>query len=108
MSPKAKELLNKIKNWFKREPDLRGEPLDEIEEEEILKSLDPDFEELLRFFGRRDKERYFKAGDERARLIIRGEYLRTLYLLRKIEKLKTLKVETKKPEESKIAGRYGV
>ena len=106
LSPKAQEILNKIKNWFKKEPSLKGDNLDELEEEVVLKSLDPDFTELLKSYVRKDKENYFTARDERTRLIIRGEYLRTLFLLKKIERLRTPKAEAK--ETNIPISRYGV
>ena len=95
-----------IKNWFKKEPSIKGQSIDEIEEEEILKNQDEYFVDLLKFYARQDKEKYFQARDERAILIIRGEYLRTLFLIKKIEKLKTLKVGESKEENLKISGRY--
>ncbi len=101
--------LQTIKNWIfeKNQPNIVGNDLDNLEEEETLKLLHADFVELLKFYCRQDKEKYFQAGNERARLIIRGQYLRTLHLLRKIEKIKITKVGEKEPE-TKIVGRYGV
>src|SRR3990167_3872793 len=37
--------------------------------------------EVLRFYLDRDRNRYFIAPDEKTRLLIRGQYLRTNYVL---------------------------
>ena len=58
-----------------------------------------------------DKERYFRLPEEdvKTRLRVKGEYLRTLYFLRRIGKEK--KRESRENKEgkvdTKVAGRYG-
>ena len=67
-----------------------------------------DFKSLLRFYTKRDKNRYFGAGDERTRNVIRGQYIRTLYILKGIIRNSPDKKAEgeKKNLNTKISGRY--
>ena len=65
---------------------------------------DDDLKDVLRLLVASDKERYFKAPDEPNRLVIRGEIIRTSYLLRKI--IGGAQVPSKKVG-TRVAGRYG-
>lgn len=58
--------------------------------------------EFLRTLLKADRIRYFNAPDDKSRDIIKGEYIRTMYLL------KSLKSEDEsKPINQRISGRYG-
>lgn len=91
--------------WKLYDSDIRAEDFDADETEGIFLeiSMNDKFPDLLKAILKGDKTRYFRAQTEGLRNSIRGEYLRTLYLLRKIQpkKVKGSKVETK------ISGRYG-
>ncbi|RLF88999.1 hypothetical protein DRN43_04650 [Thermococci archaeon] len=77
-----------------------------------------DLKNLLRSMLKGDKDNYFRAGDEKTRLKIKGAYLRTLYFLRKMERLSVSepsyflgkvreKVGKKIKVDTKIGNRYG-
>lgn len=98
--------IKKLYGFF-RKPELSGKDFEDFEEDAIYKTLsaDEDWEKLLRFYIFRDKERYFKAPDDRTRNIIRGQIIRTYYIIRKIRENKKQKVGS---EVQKTVGRYGV
>lgn len=62
--------------------------------------------ELFRSILRGDKDRYFRVGDERSRNIIKGEFIRTLYFLRKFNPKPKIKVGKQDKKKFNIK-RYG-
>lgn len=81
--------------------------------EAMFKSLggETDLISFLKALLKMDKSRYFGAIDDKSRYIIKGEYLRTLYLLRQVQPKEAKESKKTKPKveavDTKIAGRYG-
>lgn len=59
--------------------------------------------EFLKTLLKADRIRYFSAPDDKSRDIIKGEYIRTMYLLKSLRS----EVDEVKPINQKISGRYG-
>ena len=61
---------------------------------------------LLKSIARSDKSRYFNASSNEQRDVIRGEFLRTIMLIKRLEKLRDKEKSAKAPPSKKFAGRY--
>ena len=91
------------------EADIKAEDFDDEEKEGIFLeiALNDKFPELLKAMLKGDKTRYFRANDDKSRNVIRGEYLRTLYLYKKIKPKTIRNIKLKRSNNSKFGGRYG-
>jgi len=85
--------------WRYCDADLSAEGIPEDEVDIIFRTVDDndEFVNLLKLIALQDKDRYFKAIDDKRRERIKGEYKRTLYLIRKIRPPK---------KKVKIGGRF--
>lgn len=63
--------------------------------------------DTFRSFLKEDKERYFKAVSESERDVIKGSYLRTLYIYMNMIKATEKKMDKKAKKRSILNGRYG-
>ena len=79
------------------------------EESDVIfsETMSEDLILLLKSIARSDKSRYFNASSNDQRDTIRGEFLRTIMLIKRLEKLRDKEKSTKAPLSKRIAGRYG-
>lgn len=99
--------------WGNYQEELDISSMDALDREVRFKDLgeSKDILDLLKSIAKGDKTRYFNAPSEEKRLRIKGEYLRTIYLIRQAEA--SIK-EVKDSEEPPITGeklfnkRYGI
>ncbi len=61
---------------------------------------------LLKSEARSYKSRYFNASDNSQRDVIRGEFLKTIQLIKRLEKLRDNEKSAKNPATKKFGGRY--
>ncbi len=96
-----KQLIEKI-YWRFIERDRVYEGMEDVEVEQVFKSLslEDDLKRVLRALLKGDKARYFIANNDEQRAIIRGEYSRSLFLIKKLS-------QKEKRSPMKIGGRYG-
>ena len=101
-----KEFIEKL-FWRYHEIDLTSYGFTKEEADIIFKDLseNEDLINLLKSIAKNDKERYFRASKDKTRDTIKGQYIRILYLIRKIMVEK--QVEGSKPKAKDFGGRYG-
>lgn len=97
----VQEVVERLFFYF-QQPELQSDKLDKRTLEMILADAGKDekFVEALKAIAKGDRLRYFRAMNDAQRERIKGEYLRTLFLIQGMEKKKS-KINTK------IANRYG-
>jgi len=102
-----KEFIEKL-FWKYHEIDLTSTGFTKEEIDSIFGELseNEDYINLLKGIARNDKERHFRATKDKTRDVIKGQYMRTLYLIRKILLSKQVKELDKKTNKS-FGGRYG-
>lgn len=93
--------------WRFHEIDLTSPGFTKEEIDLIFKDLSEseDLVNLLKGIARNDKERHFRATKDKTRNVIKGQYIRTLYLIRKMMLPK--QVEGSKSKPKGFGGRYG-
>ncbi len=101
-----KEFIEKL-FWRYHEIDLKSTGFTKEEIELIFKDLseNEDIINLFKGIARNDKERHFRATKDKTRDTIKGQYIRTLYFIRKMMSPK--QVEDSKSKPKGFGGRYG-
>ncbi len=94
--------------WKIYEANVKAEDFDNEETDGIFLeiSMNDKFPGLLKSMLKGDKTRYFRATNDEARNLIKGEYLRTLFLYKKINPVNKKKLE-RSVKKYKFGGRYG-
>ena len=92
--------------WWYYESEVSADTCSKEERESIyaLLASDPDIAKFLRAVAHGDKTRYFHAKTQAERNKIKGEYIRTMFLVKQIDSHK--KVIDKAVGKSILGGRY--
>ena len=93
--------------WKYHQEDLKDVSFEEGKFDEIMNTFrgNEDCIEMIKILARTDKENVFRAiGNDKLQILLKGQYVRTLFLLRQARKKKE---EAKVGTPSKVGGRYG-
>ena len=103
-----------LRNWIEKKfweywsDDLVN--LDMFTKEESDKILQDTMSEdlilLYKSMARSDKSRYFNAPDNNQRNVIRGEFLRTVMLIKRLERARSAEKAAKSDSPKSFGGRY--